>query len=113
MIKIIAEFCQNHNGDFDLLKKMIESAAASGATHGKMQTIYANTLSYRPQFENGLVSNGIVKSIKRPYKEEFDRLKGLEISEEETSEFIKICLQPPKSELEDRINREAERILAE
>ena len=91
MIKIIAEFCQNHNGDFDLLKKMIESAAASGATHGKMQTIYANTLSYRPQFENGLVSNGIVKSIKRPYKEEFDRLKGLEISEEETSEFIKIC----------------------
>ena len=25
-MKFIAEFCQNHNGDFDLLKKMIEEA---------------------------------------------------------------------------------------
>ena len=66
MARIIAEFCQNHNGDFDLLKKMIEEAAKAGATHGKMQTIFADTVTYRPQFEEGLIQNGIIKSIKRP-----------------------------------------------
>jgi N,N'-diacetyllegionaminate synthase len=91
VIKLIAEFCQNHNGDFDLLKKMIEAAAKAGATHGKMQTIYANTLAYRPQFEDGLAQNGIIKAIKRPYEGEVKRLSMLEISEEETVNFIKIC----------------------
>jgi sialic acid synthase SpsE len=91
MAKLIAEFCQNHNGDFDLLKKMVEAAATAGATHGKMQTIYANTVAYRPQFEDGLIQDGIVKAIKRPYKDEVERLSGLEISEEETIHFVKIC----------------------
>ena len=40
-MKIIAEFCQNHNGDFDVLRRMIHEAAESGATHGKIQTIFA------------------------------------------------------------------------
>ncbi len=93
MVKIIAEFCQNHNGDFDLLKKMIEEAAKAGATHGKMQTIFANTLAYRPQFEEGLIQNGTIKSIKRPYQDEYNRLKKLEISNEETVKFINICLE--------------------
>ena len=92
MVRIIAEFCQNHNGDFDLLKKMIEEAAQAGATHGKMQTIFSETVTYRPQFEEGLIQNGIIKSIKRPYQDEYNRLKTLEISNEETVKFIKICL---------------------
>jgi N,N'-diacetyllegionaminate synthase len=91
MTKLIAEFCQNHNGDFDLLKKMVESAAEAGATHGKMQTIFADTISFRPQFEDGLIQNGKVKSIKRPYLDEYKRLKDLEISYAETEKFIKIC----------------------
>jgi len=91
MARLIAEFCQNHNGNFDLLKKMVEEAAESGATHGKMQTIFSDTLTFRPQFEDGLMQDGLVKSIKRPYKEEFIRLKNLEISNENTIEFIKIC----------------------
>jgi len=91
MTKIIAEFCQNHNGDFNLLEKMVESAAVAGATHGKMQTIYANTVAYRPQFEEGVIENGVVKAIKRPYRDEVDRLSKLEISEDETARFIKAC----------------------
>ena len=63
MAKLIAEFCQNHNGDFDLLTKMVVAAAESGATHGKMQTIFANTVTYRPQFENGLTQDEKVKSM--------------------------------------------------
>ena len=91
MTRLIAEFCQNHNGDFHLLAKMVKAAARAGATHGKMQTIYANTLTYRPQFEEGLVQNGITKSIKRPYAQEYERLKRLEISDEETIHFIELC----------------------
>ena len=53
-MKIITEFCQNHNGDFETLKKMIWVAAESGATHGKIQTIFADDLSYRKEFEKGV-----------------------------------------------------------
>jgi N,N'-diacetyllegionaminate synthase len=91
MTKIIAEFCQNHNGSFDLLKKMVIAAADAGATHGKMQTIFSNTIAFRPQFESGLVQNGEVKSIKRAYLDEYERLKGLEITSSDTEKFIKIC----------------------
>jgi sialic acid synthase SpsE len=91
MTKLIAEFCQNHNGNFDLLKKMIEAAAEAGATHGKMQTIFADTIAFRPQFEEGLTKNGEVKSIKRPYLDEYKRLKELEISSSNTEKFVKIC----------------------
>ena len=91
MAKLIAEFCQNHNGDFDLLTKMVVAAAESGATHGKMQTIFADTVTYRPQFENGLTQDEKVKSIKRPYSDEYKRLKGLEISSSNTEKFVQIC----------------------
>jgi len=88
---IIAEFCQNHNGDFGLLTKMVESAAENGATHGKIQAIFAENVSFRPQFEEGLSENGKILSIKRPYKEEYDRLKGLEISVQQMGLFCELC----------------------
>jgi len=91
-IQIIAECCQNHNGSPDTLDHMVEAAAKAGAQFVKMQTIYADDVSFRPQFEEGLTVDGAVKSIKRPYKTEFDRLKGLEISEKDTRRFIKACL---------------------
>ncbi len=91
MTKIIAEFCQNHNGDFDLLARMIDAAAESGATHGKMQTILADTITFRPQFEEGLIQDGKIKSIKRPYGQEYDRLKNLEISSLNSEKFVQIC----------------------
>lgn len=91
MTHIIAEFCQNHNGDMELLARMVEAAAAAGATHGKMQTILTETLAYRPQFEEGLVVDGEVKSIKRPYAPEHQRLKGLELDQADTLRFIDLC----------------------
>jgi N,N'-diacetyllegionaminate synthase len=91
MVKLITEFCQNHNGDFNILAKMVAQAAESGATYGKMQNIYADTVTYRPQFESGLVENGIVCSIKRPYMDEYKRLKKLEITLEDTEKFIQLC----------------------
>ena len=91
MTQLIAEFCQNHNGDFEILKDMIHEAHEAGADYAKIQTIFADMLSYRDRFENGLTKNGIIKSIKRPYQEEYDRLKNLEISYELQSEFVDIC----------------------
>ncbi len=91
MTKIIAEFCQNHNGNFDNVIKMVESAAKSGATHAKIQTIFTNTLTFRPQFEEGLIQKEEIKSIKRPYKEEFERLKKLELNFEDMKKFVLIC----------------------
>lgn len=91
MVKLITEFCQNHNGNFDILSRMVAEAAESGATYGKMQNIYADTVTYRPQFEQGLVENGLVQSIKRPYIDEYKRLKNLEISFKDTEKFIQLC----------------------
>ncbi len=91
-MKIIAEFCQNHNGRFDILKQMIGEAAEGGATHAKIQTIFADDLSFRPEFEEGSIdNNGHVKVIKRPYRAEYDRLKGLELSYEQHRLFVEEC----------------------
>ena len=73
------------------------SCAASGATHAKIQTIFANNLHLDPN-EQGLVQKDKIKSIKRPYKEEFERLKKLELSYDQMRdllEFVKnIILNP-------------------
>ena len=90
MVKIIAECCQNHGGDYDLLKKMVESAVKSGATHVKMQTIFANNITFRPQFEEGYELSGSRLAIRRPYLNEFNRLKELEIDWISHSKFIDI-----------------------
>lgn len=88
-LRIIAEFCQNHNGDVGLLDRMIGAAAEAGATHGKIQTIFARDLSQRAEFEQGEVdAAGVTKTIKRPYQPEYDRLKGLELSYEQHARFI-------------------------
>ncbi len=92
-VKIIAELCQNHNGDPELMARMVEAAAGSGATHVKIQNIYANTLAYRPQFEEGYQEDSTVQVIRRPYRAEHERLSGLELSERDNLRFIDLCRQ--------------------
>jgi len=91
-MKLIAEFCQNHNGSYEILSRMIAEAAEGGATHAKIQTIFADDLSYRPEFEEGYTeSDGTVKVIKRPYHSEYERLKKLELSFEQHRRFVDDC----------------------
>ena len=87
-MKFIAELCQNHNGDFDTVRRMIDAAAEGGASHVKIQHIYVRNLVYRPEFEEGLEQNGVTKAIRRPWQVEYDRLKGLELSEDECVRFV-------------------------
>jgi N,N'-diacetyllegionaminate synthase len=90
-LKLIAEFCQNHNGDFEVVRRMIGAAAAHGATYAKIQTIFAEEIAYRPQFEQGLIEGGVTLSIKRPYQPEYDRLKKLELSYDQARRFVALC----------------------
>jgi len=90
-MKIIAELCQNHNGNFKVLKNMVKSASLNGATHVKIQHIYSKNLSKRNIFEAGYKLNNKFLSIKRPYKPEFDRLRKLEINKNQILRFIELC----------------------
>lgn len=87
-MKFIAELCQNHCGNLDNLLRMVESAAKAGATHIKMQHIYVKNLTFRPQFEEGLKKNNLIHAIKRPWRDEYERLKALEISLKDCDKFI-------------------------
>ena len=91
MAKIIAEFCQNHNGNKELLEEMIFAAAEAGADYAKIQTIFADDLSFRDRFEEGIMENDLVKTIKRPYKSEYERLRKLEIPFEWYEWYIETC----------------------
>lgn len=87
-MKIIAELCQNHNGDPGLVREMVAAAAESGATHVKLQTIHASRLAYRPQFERGLEVDGVVKAVRRPYADERARLEPLELDAATVVAFV-------------------------
>ena len=92
MSKIIVELCQNHNGDREILKRMIHTAAEAEAVYVKGQIIFSDDIVPRGRFEEGEVeNNGVVKSIKRPYKNEFERLKALDLDEEDYIFFVEEC----------------------
>lgn len=91
MAIVIAEFCQNHNGDKALLADMIAATAEAGADYAKIQTIFAADLTRRERFEEGVVENGVTKAIKRPYQPEFERLSKLEAPYEWYGWFAETC----------------------
>jgi sialic acid synthase SpsE len=87
-VNIIAEFCQNHNGDTDILTQMISEAKKSGASHAKIQGIYSAELTYRSEFE---AENQKTGTLLRPYQTEFDRLSKLDLTPETESYFVEKC----------------------
>lgn len=89
---LIAECCQNHNGNKDVLKEMIYKAAENGADYVKIQSIRSSDLTFRERFEEGETdSEGKVKTIKRPYQPEFERLSKLDLSIEQEAWFVEEC----------------------
>jgi len=92
MTKIIAELCQNHMGDIDLLKKMINECALAGAEYCKIQSIDSNELTFRERFELGSVDElGKIVTIKRPYFSEKNRLDKLNLAIEDQQLFVDEC----------------------
>lgn len=91
MARVIAEFCQNHRGDLGTLKKMVWAAAEAGADYAKIQSMLADDLVYREQFEEGKVDGEKQVVIKRPYKPEYERLKPMDLSDKAHWLFIDEC----------------------
>ena len=93
MTKIIAELCQNHNGDMNLVQEMVAAASEAGAEYVKIQSMQSKDLTKRMRFEKGLIEGGIKKIIKRPYFPEFKRLSKLDLTLDQQSKFIEICMK--------------------
>jgi sialic acid synthase SpsE len=91
MIEVIADLCQNHNGDKKVLREMVFAAAEAGATYAKIQSMRADDLTRREPFDTGVVENGVTKVIKRPYDAEYGRLKPLDLTDEDHNRFIDWC----------------------
>jgi len=91
MRTIIAEFCQNHKGDLNLLKEMVWAAAEAGAAYAKVQSMLADELTYRERFELGAWEGERMLAIQRPYQPEYDRLKPMDLSDEAHFLFGEEC----------------------
>lgn len=92
MSKIIAELCQNHNGDRRRLGEMVLQAVENGADIVKIQSIFSTDLTRRKRFEEGRVDRtGKQVAIQRPYQLEFDRLSKLDLSYDDHLFFIDKC----------------------
>lgn len=88
---IIAEFCQNHNGDRQVLKDMVWAAAEAGATFAKVQSMLADDLTRRERFETGSWEEGHQTAIQRPYQAEYARLKPLDLDDDGHAWFSEEC----------------------
>ena len=91
-VNIITELCQNHLGDRALLRKMVEEVASTGAQYCKIQSMQVADLTFRKRFETGISDkDGNITTIKRPYKQEYERLAPLDLSDDDHKYFIDIC----------------------
>ena len=89
MTKIIAELCQNHNGDIKIVEEMVHAASEAGAEIVKIQSMHSDDLTHRDRFDEGIKINDEIKSIKRPYKSEYERLKKLDLNDEQHFMFFR------------------------
>ena len=88
---LIAECCQNHNGSFDILTRMVASAVEAGADYVKIQSVRSALLTHRQRFDTGEAdSKGMVRSIKRPYAAERERLSKLDLVIEQEARFVEL-----------------------
>jgi N,N'-diacetyllegionaminate synthase len=89
---LIAECCQNHNGDRRILKRMVHEAAEAGADYVKLQAIRSRELTYRERFERGeFDAQGNQTTIVRPFELELERLSTLDLTLDDESWFVEEC----------------------
>ena len=65
MALVIAECCQNHLGDWAILKDMVWAAAEVGADIVKVQSMLAADLVRRGRVEGGVVRDGRTPGLRR------------------------------------------------
>lgn len=90
-INLIAELCQNHFGDLSIVEEMIHAAKENGADFVKIQSMRVKDLHFRDRFEKGLHEGGTDKHRKRPFNQEYKRLKNLDITADDHFKFLELC----------------------
>ena len=90
-VNLIAELCQNHNGDLSIVEEMIHAAKENGADYVKIQSMRSKDLNHRLRFEKGLFEGGHTKCRQRPFNLEYQRLKHLDLTQEEHFKFLELC----------------------
>ena len=90
-INLIAELCQNHLGDINIVEEMIHAAKENGADFVKIQSMRSKDLNFRKRFEKGLIEGGKEKCKIRPFNQEYQRLKHLDLSIDDHFKFLEIC----------------------
>ena len=90
-VNLIAELCQNHNGDLKIVEEMIHAAKENGADFVKIQSMRSKDLNYRERFEKGLIEGDYTRCIKRPFNKEYQRLKNLDLDYEVQLKFVELC----------------------
>jgi len=70
---------------------MVLEATEAGAAYAKIQTIFADDLTMRERFEEGVKEEGVVKAIKRPYAHEYARLKPMDLDRRAHEIFLDEC----------------------
>jgi N,N'-diacetyllegionaminate synthase len=89
---LIAEFCQNHKGDREILRRMVHEAAGAGADYAKLQAIRSRDLTFRERFEQGEQhADGSPKTIQRPFTPELERLSKLDLTLDDEAWFVEEC----------------------
>lgn len=110
MAILIAECCQNHNGEREILKQMIHEAVENGADYVKLQAIRSSELTHRPRFDEGQVDeSGQVLTIKRPYDAEYKRLSTLDLSLDDEQWFADECRRAGVASMTTTFTRTAAR----
>ena len=90
-VNLIAELCQNHYGDLSIVEEMIHAAKENGADYVKIQSMRSNDLNYRERFEKGLIEGGYTKCKKRPFNQEFQRIKNFDLNPDDHFKFLELC----------------------
>lgn len=84
---IIAEAGVNHNGDFEIAKKLVDAAARAGADYIKFQTFKAEALVSK----NAQKAEYQQTNIKEKDSSQLNMLKKLELSERQHLDLIHYC----------------------
>ncbi len=83
---LVAELCQNHCGSITLLREMIIAAKEAGIKYLKIQDINSKNLVHRKKFDK---KNN--KNLFRPFKQEYQRLKKLDLPKNFIHIFLEEC----------------------
>jgi len=91
---LIAELCQNHQGNRDVLRDMVQAAADAGADYAKIQALYSADLTHRDRFERPLIdATGKPLTLLRPRDAELARLSQLDLTPDDEALFVEICAE--------------------